>query len=334
MVVQCVKDVTIDCIGKDLGNGFDKDTHDGIEVTVEPAVYSEPDLDSFQANPDDDKLVRVGEGDPIFIGQDALDSGFPIKSALGESDINRYSSKEYKDLLYGSMAKKIKANADIKMLVLGLPNKHYKKKHQELKEMVIGRKIVTVGNIEYCLNIKNADVIPQPMGTFFYLYAQGEDLEGEVLIADGGYGTFDATVVNNGKVTEWSGNNNGLKESYKKIAKLLEEKFEGKTFKINNIPHVLKNGFRSGGMWINPLEDVPEVKRILDEHFEEIYNFLIDEYRNLNRFDYVIWTGGAAQAHKDRIEKINKRNNFYILTDGQTANSKGYHDWGMGLLGE
>lgn len=337
MVIPAADDIRVECIGKDLGNGFDKETIDGINVTVEQAVYAEPETDFFQITTDDDQLVSVNKGNPIYIGEDAVESGFPIKSALGESDSQRYYSTEYKNLLFGSIGKRLMANAVINMLVLGLPNKHYtnEKIREDLKEMVKGKQIVQKGQVEMILDIRNSFVMPQPAGTIVYLDSEGKEFPGLVLVCDGGYGTFDLAVMKGTKVIEYRQKDKGMKVAYKEIATILESTFDGKEFAINEIPYILANGFTYGRRKINPVFDVPKVAKIMDEHFEEMYSFIIDCFYNPARFDAIIWTGGVAPAHHDRIlamDEKSKAHNAIVLQDGQKANAIGFYEFGMGIL--
>lgn len=337
MVVSAAKALKIDCIGKDLGNGWDKETANGQDVFVEPAVFAEPADEDFQINENDDLLVSVNKGKPIYIGQDALDSGFPIKSALGESDTRRYESVEYRNLLFGSIGKHYMANLEINMLVLGLPNKHFKNKEirEKLKNSVVGKQIVQVGQTEMLIDVKNSFVMPQPVGTIAYLQAEGEEFPGQVLVVDGGYGTLDLSVVRGTSVIDYQQKELGMKQAYKQIKTILETKLE-QELNINEIPHVLKNGIQYGRETLNPLK-FPEVEKVMKDHFEELYQFIIDCYSNPKRFSAIIWTGGVAPAHKERILAKDERtgaHNARVLENGQVANCIGFYEFGMGLLGD
>lgn len=335
MVISAVKDVTLDCLAKDLGNGYDKQTIDGEEVTVEPAVFAHP-TDFFQIDESDTKQVSVNKQRPIYIGQDAIESGRPLKSALGESDSRRYYSDDYKNLLFGSIGKNMMANTKIKMLVLGLPNKHYQneKIREDLQEMVRGKNLVQVGNIEMVIETLNSFVMPQPIGTVVYLHTEGYDFNGQILVCDGGYGTFDLSVVKGTSVVDYQQKDLGMKQAYKEIAKILETKLDLE-FKINEIPIVLKQGIPYGREVIYPLEKFPEIRNIMNSHFEELYQFIVDCYGNPKRFSAIVWTGGIAPAHEERIKEMDERTKNYnslVLQNGQVANVLGFHAFGLGLI--
>jgi Actin like proteins N terminal domain len=335
-VMQENQEKVIDVVAVDLGNGFIKSTDDGENVKIEPAVYS-PFKNLFQLSSKKINPISVNDGESVLIGQEALESGFPYKSALGESDSRRYYSKEYKDLLFGTIGKHLGESGEVRMLVLGLPNKHFLDPEikKDLIEMVKGRKIVKIGDAEMVINIQDALVIPQPVGSLIYLQSEGKEFLGRVLVVDGGYGTLDLSEVKQQNVVDYQQKDLGLKQAYKSVASLLERKLGDTEFHINEIPHLLKNGIPVNGRIIHPLEEFPEVGEILNQHFEELYSFVIDCYGSLRKFESVVWTGGVALAHHQRIlEKhhLTDSQNSIILTNGQVANAQGFYQYGFGWL--
>ena len=311
----------------DLGNGFAKRQF-GTKVIVEPSVFSIPTNYFGTSN---ERLVSLNDDRKLYIGQDAFDSGYLVENAIGEEDIKRYDSPEYKELLFGFMAKDLKNDTSINLLVLGLPVKHFKQKREELQAIAKGKKMVSVGDKQIVLEIKNCIVVPQPLGTYMYLESKDFDTKGsQTLVIDGGSGTLDITEMKGQEVISHDGANLGMNEPYEEIVNILESEYNGIDITVNHIPDILENGLRYQGGNIK-INEVPSVVKVLDNHFNAVMKKIIAKYKSFNKFDNVIWTGGMALSHEKRIN-AKKLPNFIILKDGQTANVKGYYEFGKGLV--
>lgn len=324
----------------DVGNGFSKRSWEVLEngrvikhKRVEPSVFSSPKSNFWQKTKN---LVEVYD-EELYLGTDALNSGHLLRSALGDSDFSRYESKEFKQLVWGFMAKDLQTEKEIDVLVMGLPVTHFRSKREALISQFMDQvMVVKIEGRPIVLKVKKVQVLPQPLGTYFYLdaFKNLENLEeSRILIVDGGYGTLDITEMKGLEITDVWGRNLGMKKAYGKINSFLQEEFEGYDYGINMVPHVLQEGFTYGGKRVD-IENLPQIQGILRDHFENVYDALVDKYGSLKGFDYVIWTGGMAMAHLSRIqEKEKKEGNFILLEEGQLANVMGYHAFGKTLLG-
>ncbi|MGG1219403.1 ParM/StbA family protein [Priestia endophytica] len=313
----------------DLGNGFAKRMWGTKSKAVDPSVFAVP-LGYF--NTVSDKLISVSDNKEIYIGQDAFDSGHLVENAIGEEDIERYSSQEYKDLLFGFMAKDCKADTTIQLLILGLPVKHFRNKREELTKLGQGKKMVKVGENQIVLDIKQCIVVPQPLGTYMYLESlkKIDTAAAKTLVIDGGSGTLDVTEMKGREVISYDGSELGMNSPYEQILTYLETEYNGIDITVNHIPDILENGLRYAGGNIK-VADMKPVVQILDNHFTLVWKRIIQKYKSFNKFDHVVWTGGLALSHKSRIE-ARKIPNFMILKDGQTANVEGFFDFGKGLV--
>lgn len=316
-----------DVYALDLGNGFAKRAF-GSNVVVDPSVYAVPTNYFGTSN---ERLVSLYDNRKLYIGEDAFNSGYLVQNAIGEEDIERYSAQEFMELMYGFMARDLKSDTVINLLVLGLPVKHFKAKRESLQKQV-GKKIVTVGEKQVVLEIKKCLVVPQPLGTYMYLESKSLiDTKGSItLVIDGGSGTLDITEMKGQEVISFDGSNLGMNTPYEAIATLLETEYNGVEITVNHVPDILENGLRFAGGRIK-VSDMPEVVSILDNHFDSIMSKIIAKYKSFNKFDHVIWTGGMALAHEKRINS-RKLPNFTILKEGQTANVQGYYEFGKGLI--
>jgi plasmid segregation protein ParM len=327
MVFKMTANLIRDVYAIDLGNGFAKRQFGG-KTIVEPSVFAVPTNFFGTSN---ERLVSLTDERYLYIGAEAFDSGYLVENAIGEEDIKRYDSPEFKELLFGFMAKDLKSDTVINLLVLGLPVKHFRAKRNDLQNMVKGKKMVSVGSKQIVLEIKQCIVVPQPLGTYMYLESKDFDTKGaKTLVVDGGSGTLDITEMKGQEVISYDGNNLGMNEPYEEILDVLETEYNGLEINVNHVPDILLSGLRYAGGNIK-VSDNPKIIRILDNHFNAVIKRIIGKYKSFNRFDNVVWTGGMALAHEKRIKDRNLPN-FIILKDGQTANVKGYYEFGKGLV--
>jgi plasmid segregation protein ParM len=314
----------------DLGNGFTKRTHNG-EVTIEPSVLADaPDF--FTSNNTNTEL-KFHDSNPYCIGSEVIKSELPAISALGDDDVKRYDSIEFKKLLFGFIAKDFKESVVIPHLVTGLPVNHFKAKAEDLKKMIEGKKVVSVNNEEIIIDIETVHVLPQPIGTYMHLANDNKvDPEEDLtLIIDGGHGSLDVTEMKGYTITKRAGAERGAKNAYIDIYNFLVDTYSDmRSITIANIPRLLEKGLNVDGDSID-ISEFPGVKAILTRHFEATFNFVRDNRFDLKAYNKVIFTGGMASMHKERI-KSKDRKNFVIIEDAQEANVLGYFDYGKAVM--
>lgn len=316
----------------DLGNGFAKRIF-GKGVKIEQAIFSKVptyyNKDSYAA------ISFSKGGKQIYIGDDVIKSSTKGKSALGEDEIERYSSDEFNDLFLGFIAKDLKHDVIIPHLVTGLPVNHFTAKREEVQNKFTGKKIVYLNDRELMFDIKKVHVIPQPLGTYMYLVANdliNSDDE-ETLVIDGGYGSFDVTALKGETIIDRAGDEIGVKNAYVEIQKLLIDKLgESKNLTIQNMPNLLQKGYKQNGNVID-IYGMDEVQSILRDNFNEAFEFVRDNRFDLKSYDNVVWTGGFSKLYIDFINEI-KRDNFIILGNAQEANALGYYEYGKALMEE
>ncbi|OLR25987.1 ParM/StbA family protein [Bacillus cereus] len=313
----------------DLGNGFAKrkSTNDGLVevdssvIAQKPAGYNSSNLDTYSLN----------KTDLYYLGRDVIKTKLKPQRAQTVDKADRYFSERYELMLYAFIAKDFPTAKEINIPVFGLmlPNEHYALCEEKLKQKYTGSKVITVSGVDVKINVEEVLVLPQPLGSYMYALSQKKiTKDEEVLVCDGGAGTFDPAVVINNFVTDDNYSNEGVDNAYIKIRKRLIDLYgELPYFKtLSNIPLILQHGVLKDGEAHSVSED-KEIVKILDQHLESIFEYLLENQYNITSYGKVLWTGGLASLHNDRLSaKPNK--NFVILgKDGQEANVLGL--WGM-----
>lgn len=309
----------------DLGNGFAKRKfNDKGEVVVDssviaklPAGYNASQLDTYSLN----------KTDLYYLGNDVIKTRLKPLRAQTIDKAERYFSERYELMLYALIASDFPKAKEINIPVLGLmlPNEHYATCEDKLIQKYTGSKVITVSGVDVQINVAEVFVLPQPLGSYMYALGQKKfTKEEEVLICDGGAGTFDPAVVINNFVTDDNYSNEGVDNAYIQIRKRLIDLYgELPYFKtLSNIPLILEHGVLKD----NELHAVAEDKvivKILDDHLDSIFEYLLENQYNITAYGKVLWTGGLAPLHAKRLkEKPNK--NFVVLAEeGQQANVLG-----------
>lgn len=309
----------------DLGNGFTKRTH-GSEVIIEPSAFSMVD-DFFQYQSDAPVIDKE-----YLIGEDAITQGRNISFALGDTDLDRYFDESFQRLLLGFIAKDfadVEDRITISLLVLGLPLNHFSIQ-AKVAAHYTGKKVININNNDLIVDIKEVAIVPQPVGTYMHLVdsKKVDPSKGDTLIVDGGFGTLDITAMRKFSVVERAADNLGVSMAYKDIFNILATKFSSlpDELSVGTLPFYMEHGFSYQGSQVI-INDIPEVKKILDNHFNQVFQFIRSQKFRLETYQKVIFTGGMALLHKDRIEDKNKPN-YVVLENGQEANVLGYLSFG------
>ncbi|MFP3467635.1 hypothetical protein, partial [Leifsonia sp. SIMBA_070] len=140
------------------------------------------------------KIELTNTDSTYYIGEEARKSKLPLVRALGENKAKRYEDPTFKKQLFGFIAKDFKKNVTIPLLVTGLPVSHFGNQRESLQKVAMEETAVKVNGELITIKVKQCLVIPQPVGTQYYLVKK--DIikkEDRILIIDGGFGTFDVT---------------------------------------------------------------------------------------------------------------------------------------------
>lgn len=178
------------------------------------------------------------------------------------------------------------------------------------------------------LEVIDIDIIPQPIGTFWYEYGQyieeGKNLaHNKIGVIDIGFSTSDFAVIEDQEyIPEKSVTIPiGMSNAYKEISKILFTEFG-----IEKESHSLDEAIIKGK--IKKAGEIHDITNIIDNCLEKLSrNILIEINSNwtIDEFDKIIFTGGGGQALGKFL--VPEFEQGIVVEDAFAANSKGYFNW-------
>ncbi|MFD0769261.1 hypothetical protein ACFQZ1_10280 [Bacillus sp. CGMCC 1.60114] len=326
----------------DLGNGFTKRAskkNKDLEAAVITELSVLATIDDYYNKASFTKIELTNTDFPFYIGEEARKSKLPLIRALGENKAKRYEDQTFKKQLFGFIAKDFKNEKTITLplLVTGLPVSHFGSKRETLEKVVTTETALKVNGEMVTIKVKKCLVIPQPVGTQYYLVKKKIINKNErILIIDGGFGTLDATDMSENSVIGRLGTELGCEKAFLNIEQIVRDNIgETPELNVSNMYYILENGYKYNGTVYDLYTDKDVSKRV-DEELQRHYDTVLREVSqkfNFAVYDKIVWTGGMATLHKIRIEKKQEQYpTFEVLENGQEANLLGYYYLGCDVF--
>jgi plasmid segregation protein ParM len=268
-----------------------------------------------------DTVVVDVDGTKYEVGPDSAD--------LDTSDMTRnlndqyIHTEQYKAVFFGALAYMNEPTID--MLVVGLPLSNMGAA-TKLRELMVGTHKV---NGDLTVEVKDALVLPQPLGGLYYCMSlkdrpEFEFLDEEVnLVIDPGFLTFDFLLSNGDKVIEnrSSAHTGGVSKVLRSIAESISAKFD---IRYENLSAIDK-GLRRRKIKINgEVESLDDHIRNTRAVLEGSVNFMKNMVGDGSDVDNVILLGGGSSIYRRTIEQYYPKHTLIVLEDAQLANVKGY----------
>jgi len=313
----------------DLGWGYTKLSRfdlasEAMEYVTFPSLaprHSGVDLSMSLLGKRDTAVVEV-DGTAYEVGPDAAD--------LDTSDASRslndayIYTEQYKAVFYGALH--YIGEATIDLLVVGLPlsNMHSAAK---LREMMVGQHKI---NAHSTVHIKDALVLPQPLGGLYYCMSLREErpefeflAEDVNLVIDPGFLTFDFLLANGDKPVEnrSGAHTAGVSKVLRSIAESLSAKFG---LRYENLTAIDK-GLRRRKLKINgEVESLEEHIRNTRTTLEASVNYMRNIVGDGADIDNIILLGGGSSIYRRTIEQFYPKHQLVVLEDAQLANVQGF----------
>lgn len=278
-----------------------------------------------------DTVVVNVEGTLYEVGPDSADLD-TNDSTRNLNDQFIYTD-QYRAAFYGALS--YMGDAVIDLLVVGLPLTTIHRA-ADLKALVVGEHKVADGKT---VVVKDALVLPQPLGGLYYCLSQGKNheqfeflREETNLIIDPGYLTFDFLTVNGDKIidTRSDAHPGGVSKVLRAIAESLSQKFGLKYDNLSAIDRALeRRRIKINGQ----AESLDEHIRYAKPAIEGSVNFMRNVAGDGSDIDNIILLGGGQGIFAKTIASYYKAHSIYVLGDAQLANVKGFQAAGEAQLG-
>lgn len=225
------------------------------------------------------------------------------------------------------------------MLVTGIPSEEKGTvQEKNFREWLKGKHLVKRNGVEYVINVKDVQILPQPFGTIMdlFLYENGqvdERTRGNISVIDFGGGT---TIIDTYNNLEWDRHRsrtiyNGQKDIYKNIASQLRQK--NKSITVENV----EQSFYDKDKFVKVSNEIMVDAK--DEKSHEVTSFVqnivtsfdnvIPDSSDINR---LILTGGGVNNVGGEFMRQYKGIKIDMVDDSQTANVNGFYKFGKLLL--
>ncbi|PZE20193.1 hypothetical protein [Paenibacillus xerothermodurans] len=275
------------------------------------------------------------EGESYVWGAEVNKSKGKFLSTYTSED--RYSQKYYKLLSQFGLASLINGEGthDV-LLVTGCPSREKgTRKEDELCKVFKGRHIVQMNDKHKFINVKECKILPQPLGSILDLYIDDEGYVNRkeigssyIGIIDIGSGTTDCDGIDCLKAIPDDRHTIpvGVHEIYQRLADYINSENPDAFATPKNVELQFDNEFYKPSRRLSiPIQEAKE--RIVRETAEYLINEIQIRWRNRNKFDMVILTGGGVKLMEPWFKGF--INDIIVVEDHQIANARGFFKFGL-----
>lgn len=321
----------------DFGNGYVKAKSDKGEFIYSSKIARSSDLgyssldNEFTDDLDVNHFQRKDEDEYNF-GADIENSFSNEQLITTNSNNNRYTLESFKRLVDFSLAEltsyEEETNIEVR-LVTGVPSNEVKmkSKYDAFKDYLKGTHVVMRNGTELVINVKEVQVIEQPLGTLLNVYLNDKlqvhktFKNGLIVVIDFGSGTTIIDIYKNMKRVGGSTTNEGMIQFHESIAESLSNELS-----MNVHAQYIEQGIKNktfiaefGNQAINFKSHFDNAIRRKVENTIQEYEKEITEETLVNNF---IVTGGGGLIIGDQFKK--HKPDFTIVENPQNSTVNGY----------
>jgi len=171
--------------------------------------------------------------------------------------------------------------------------------------------------------------MPQPLGSFFYWgmdsrgqWIQPDDPQAKFAIGDLGFNTLDCFVIEGARVNDrYSGGDTlGMRRACSLLKSTVRDQY-GVTISLQEADSFLRDTRPVLHHSQGSTDLAPLANQALDNAFGGVASYLEETWGNGKQFRRLIFTGGGAEALKNRLTALYPH--AIVLPDAQTANAGG-----------
>ncbi len=242
------------------------------------------------------------------------------------------NSPQYTALLHAAL--RIQGEPVVDHVVTGLPVNLWKDKtqRQRLATRLLGSHDVAPGKT---VTIKNAEIIPQPLGSYFAALAEFSELGDALtntttLVLDPGFFSFDYALIDRGNLElSACGSNTFAVSSLLEVMQAEIQRAGGGIVHISDLEELMRSGADSLYLGLKKTSMLP----FRDAAIEAIAGKAVKDVRNkLRSIDRsvgaIILTGGGASLWKSVVAEAFPGAEVLALSDSVNANSFGFLKYG------
>ena len=275
-----------------------------------------------------EKLCVEYEGKRYFIGDMAYKQSTPRVTMSSE----RFTSQEGLSLLLSALVLLSNQQFEEIKLVTGLPVNEYKGLHRKYKDVLTGNNYIKLlepdgsGSKFYSFDVKEAYVLPQPVGTIFdQVMNRNGDIEekqlagGRIAVLDIGKHTVDLALTDALQFVDKSSisfSDIGIFDAYKDLS--LELKNNGYDIPADSLEPYIRNGKSFDGL-------VELKERVFIAQAEKIISRVYNIWSDLWSFDRIFITGGGAVLLGDYLLQNLNTEKAVICNKPTFTNTRGFY---------
>ncbi|UOR14094.1 ParM/StbA family protein [Halobacillus amylolyticus] len=329
----------------DVGNGF-------VKAKSEKRTLIAPSMIAKESALGDSSIAEQFGGEKEYqIFKSPMDEGTSyvwgegIKEAVEARKLlntythnNRYDSKRFKLLsqfILAELASDFEEDVlkDV-VVVTGMPSREIKTSaDSQLKEFLTGKHLITRGDMEKVVNVKDVRILEQPLGTLLNLYMTDDakihkDLKTSTLsVLDFGAGTTILDTYKNMKRIEDESETyyEGMIDVYKSIANQIRKEHDAKNLDESMIEEGIRNNYT---VELSARKKIPfekEANQAINDFVDTLISKVDRTLASRDHIDQFIVTGGGSQIVAQQFSVDFGEDTLEIVENSQLANVEGYY---------
>lgn len=336
----------------DLGNRQSKIKTKKIEKVFPSYYYKVRELGnrsllgSIKGASTTEDYVTARDADEVYAWGEKLNAASAaLVETIGGTD--RYGKRKFRVLADMAIAKAAahSKGADLNdvTIITGVPTTDFSNDEtlDDLAKALKGMHSVTINNKPYSVNVKDAIVLPQSVGTIIDIVTddygnieENELTQGRVGVVDVGGGTVLIDVLEALSLMDRGRDqlNSGATKLYEDIKRDVEKKFGA--ISVAQVEEAVRAGCDGRYIWSPNNRDTYDITEIVMRQRRAFTRDIVEKvtatYRNLSDMQAIVFTGGAANLLvPEEIYEELPSEMVIFAEDSELANVRGFYKYGL-----
>lgn len=301
-------------------------------------------LSGINADQSTEDYVTARDSEEIYAWGEQLNAASPaIVETIGGTD--RYSKRKFKilaDIAIAKASSYIEGNAHEVTIVTGVPTSDYNNEQtlSDLSKTLKGMHSVTIAGKPHSVNVTDAVVLPQPVGTIINEITDADGnivdstlAEGIVGVVDIGGGTVLIDSVNQLALMDKGREqlNTGATKLFEDIKKEVERR---NPITVAQVEAILRHSENGEYRYSPNVRDSVDISAIVMQKRRAFTRDIVEKvsatYRNLGAIQAILFTGGASNllVAEEIYEELD-RELVRFVADPEVANVRGFYKFAL-----